>query len=161
MKPNLKNIVLHSEDFLAKGLKIGITVDDIMAEFNAFDWLDLHQTPSEQFYENFKKRLNFTDTEPIKQKAFAYKFERALKNLSALIEEVHASYNIPQKGNAANNKYIEQYYYLKYWADKKRIPVNYNETDYEKRKLFNLYTILFDIFAEKLTNYNAFHANKP
>lgn len=159
LKNNTKKLVLDNEDFLAKALKIGLTVDDIMAEFNAFDWLDLASTPTEEIALKFMKRLKFTNTEPIYLKGFAYKFDQAIKNLNALIEEIHASYNIPGKGGTSN-EYINQYYYIKLWADKKHIPVDYNETDYNKRKLFNFYTILFDIFADKLTNYNAYNAQK-
>jgi len=159
MKKNVKKLVLNNEDFLAKGVKIGFTVDDIMAEFNAYDWLDLTTTPIEQIAEDFKKRLNFNSTETILVKGYVYKFSQAVKELSALVDEVHKSYNIPSKGGVSN-PHINLYYYLKLWADKKCLPVNYHETDYNKRKLFNFYTILFDIFADKLTNYNAYHAQK-
>lgn len=158
MKTN-KKLILDNEDFFSKGLVIGVTIDDIMAEFNAYDWLDLQTTPLEFMAEDFKKRLKFKSTESIWLKAFAHKFEQAVKNLSALVEEVNDSYNIPGKGGVTN-PHINNYYYLKLWADKKAIPLNYNELDYNKRKLFNFYTILFDIFADKLSNFNAYNAQK-
>ena len=151
------SIVLSNEDFFCKSLNIGISIDAIMAEFNAFDWLDLKYTPAEDLFEDFKKRLSFENDQDrfwsIREKAFAHKFERALVNLSALVEEVNDSYNIPGT-NGVTNDVIMQYYYIKYWATKKCIAVDYNEQDYNKRKLFNFYTILFDIFAVKLENFN-------
>ena len=149
----------ENEDFLAKGLVIGITVDDIMTEFNVYDWMEIKEKPIDETIKDFQHRLNFTDHTPIREKAFLYKFERAIKNISALVEEVHSSYNIPS-GKGISNDYINQYYYLKYWADKKHIPVNYNENDFDKRRLFNFYTILFDIFADKLANFNAWNKQK-
>lgn len=154
-----KKIILGNEDFFAKSLNIGIAIDDLMAEFNAYDWLDLQTTPMQVIAEDFKKRLKFDSTESIRVKAFAHKFEQAIKYLSALVEEVNSSYNIPGKGGVSNPR-INNYYYLKLWADKKHLPLDYNETDYNKRKLFNFYTILFDIFADKLTNFNAYNAQK-
>jgi hypothetical protein len=158
---NNEDIILTNEDFYCKNLVIGITVDDIMAEVNAFDWLELKQKPIEIVFSDFKKRLNFKNPNgkyfSIREKAFAYKFERAIINISAFIEEVHSSYNIPSKGGVSNDL-MQQYYYIKYWADKKLIAVDYNEQNYSKRKLFNFYTILFDIFATKLENFNS-HAN--
>ena len=164
MKPTDK-IILANEDFYSKTLDIGVSVDDIMAEFNAYDWLDIRSKDPNLALIDFKKRLGFKNPlgtyYSIREKAFAHKFERAIKNLSTLVEEVNSSYNIPAKGGIAN-EFIDQYYYLKYWADKKQLPLDYNEQDYKKRKLFNFYTILFDIFANKLDNFNAYNnqANK-
>lgn len=161
-KPN-ENIILQNEDLYCKSLNIGITVDDIMAEVNAFDWMLIKQTPIEILFADFKKRLKFENPVnkyySIREKAFAYKFERAMINLNALIEEVHSSYNFGKKGGISNG-YLDQYYYIKYWADKKLIAIDYNETDYNKRKLFNFYTILFDIFAVKLDHYNSYINSK-
>jgi len=158
---NNESIILSNEDFYCKNLVIGITIDDIMSEVNAFDWLEMKRTPIEVTFSDFKKRLYFDNPksryQSIREKAFAHKFERAIINLSALVEEVNSSYNIPSKGGISN-EHLQKYYYLKYWADKKQIAVDYNERDYDKRKLFNFYTILFDIFALKLDNFNA-HAN--
>ena len=163
MKRTPDNIILANEDFYAKTLNIGVSVDDIMAEVNAFDWMELRQKPGDEVYADFKARLKFTNTRSeyysIREKAFAHKFERAIVNLSRLVEEVNSSYKIPGKGGL-NNSEIDRYYYLKYWADKKRIAVDYNEIDYNKRKLFNFYTIIFDIFASKLDNFNAFNKAK-
>ena len=160
---NNENIILSNEDFYCKNLVIGITVDDIMAEVNVFDWLELKQKPIEAVFEDFKKRLKFDNPKnkyySIREKAFAYKFERAIINLSALVEEVNSSYNIPSKGGISN-ELLQKYYYVKYWADKKIIALDYNEQDYNKRKLFNFYTILFDIFAVKLENFNTFNNQK-
>lgn len=132
-----------------------------MAEVNAYDWMELRELPVEKVFDDFKKRLNFKNPKgkyfSIREKAFAYKFQSAIVNLSALVEEVNSSYNIPGKGGLSN-AFMQKYYYIKYWADKKYIAVDYNETDYDKRKLFNFYTILFDIFAVKLDNFNT-HAN--
>lgn len=158
-----ENIILSNEDLYCKSLNIGITVDDIMAEVNAFDWLELKEKPIEEVFNDFKKRLNFDNPVglyfSIREKAFAHKFERALINLSAFVDEVNSSYNYA-KGGGVSNPEIDRYYYLRYWADKKLIAIDYNETDYNKRKLFNFYTILFDIFASKLENFNAFQRQK-
>lgn len=151
-------VTAENEDFLAKSLVIGVTVDDIMAEFNVFDWMELRDI-AERIIEDFKKRLNFKTEETIKEKAFLHKFQQAVTQLSTITDEVHSSYNIPGS-EGVRNDHINQYYYLKYWADKKHIAVDYNETDYEKRKLFNLYTILFDIFADKLNHFNAYNRQK-
>lgn len=157
----LKKELKSNEEFLAKGLKIGVTVDDIMASFNAFDWLEIKSKPLEEILSDFKKRTGFKnpDNLPIMDKAFSYKMERAILNLSALVEEVNASYKIPTAKGISNVE-IDKYYYLKYWADKKNIAVNYNETNFEKRNDFNFYTILFDIFADKLSNLNAYNRQK-
>jgi len=158
-----ENLILANEDLYCKSLNIGITVDDIMAEVNAFDWMDMKLKPTEAVLRDFQKRLSFENKlnkfYSIREKAFAYKLERALVNLSKLVEEVNSSYNYGGKGGI-NNPVLDQYYYLRYWADKKSIAVDYNEQDYNKRKLFNFYTILFDIFANKLDNLNAFNNSK-
>jgi len=158
-----ENIILSNEDFYCKSLNIGITVDDIMAEVNAFDWMELKEKPIEETFNSFKARLKFTNPKngyySIREKAFAFKFERAIVNLSAFVDEVNSSYNFGTKGGISN-PVIDRYYYLRYWADKKLIAVDYNETDYNKRKQFNFYTILFDIFAGKLDNFNAYQKNK-
>lgn len=158
-----ENLILQNEDFYCKSLNIGISIDDIMAEVNAYDWMELKQKPIEEVFTDFKQRLNFDNPEgayfSIREKAFAHKFERAIVNLSALVDEVNTSYNYA-KGGGVNNPELDRYYYLRYWADKKQIAIDYNETDYNKRKLFNFYTILFDIFATKLENFNAFQRQK-
>jgi hypothetical protein len=158
-----ESIILQNEDLYCKSLNIGISVDDIMAEVNAFDWMELKQKPLEAVFADFKKRLNFQNPKgkfhSIREKAFAYKFERAIINLSALVEEVSSSYNFGGKGGLSNPN-LDQYYYIRYWADKKIIAVDYNEQEYNKRKLFNFYTIIFDIFANKLENFNAFNNSK-
>jgi len=160
---NHESIILQNEDLYCKSLNIGLTVDDIMAEVNAFDWMELKQKPIEAVFLDFKKRLTFQNSKgkffSIREKAFAYKFERAIVNLSALVEEVNSSYNYGGKGGI-NNPNLDAYYYIRHWADKKAIAVDYNEQDYNKRKLFNFYTILFDIFAIKLDNFNQFNKAK-
>lgn len=150
----------NNSDFIAKSLVIGVTVDMLMSEVNVYDWMTLKEKPIELVIKDFQKRTGFKNPKGkhqlLREKAFIYKFESAIKNLSALIEEVHGSYNLPSS-KGINNDYINNYYYLKYWADKKSIAVNYNEKDFDKQKLFNLYTILFDIFADKLNNFNAYN----
>lgn len=159
----VKEIVRSNEDFLAKSLVIGVTVDDIMAEVNVFDWMGLREANLDAVLLDFQKRLKWEnpkgELQQVRLKSFAFKFEQAIFNLSAFVEEVHASYNF-SNSKGVNNEHINRYYYLKYWADKKQIAVDYNETDYEKRKLFNFYTILFDIFADKLANFNAWKRQK-
>jgi hypothetical protein len=163
MKRATEKIILANEDFYCKTLNIGVSVDDIMAEVNVFDWMELRQKAEAAILLDFKSRLGFknigSEYHSIREKAFAYKFERAILNLSALVEEVNSSYNLPKRGGVTNPQ-ADQYYYLKYWADKKCIAVDYNQQDYNKRKLFNFYTILFDIFATKLDNFNAYHKGK-
>ena len=163
MRKVKEDIILSNEDLYCKSLNIGITVDDIMAEVNAFDWMELKERPIEDTFNDFKARMKFVNPKneyhSIREKAFAYKFERAIVNLSAFVDEVNSSYNFGAKGGISN-PVIDRYYYLKYWADKKLIAVDYNETDYNKRKQFNFYTILFDIFAGKLDNFNAYQKNK-
>lgn len=158
-----ENIILSNENLYCKSLNIGLSIDGIMAEINAFDWMELREKPIEQIFIDFKKRLNFQNPKneyhSIREKAFAHKFERAIINLSAFVDEVNSSYNFAGKGGISNPE-IDRYYYLRYWADKKRIAVDYNEQNYDKRKQFNFYTILFDIFAGKLENFNAFQKNK-
>jgi len=149
-----------NDNFISKALVIGVTVDDIMAEFNAYDWMQIKDADEQELLNvlnDFKRRLGFElANQGIRARAFLHKFEQAIINLSALVEEVHSSYNIPASKGVSNQN-INKYYYLKLWADKKGLAVNYNETDYNKRKLFNFYTILFDIFADKLTNFNKFN----
>jgi len=156
----MRGKLTKNDSFISKGLVIGVSVDDIMAEFNAFDWMQIKEANETELLNDFKRRTGFeSKNNKLRNLAFRYKFEQALKNLSALVEEVHASYNIPA-AKGINNAEINKYYYLKLWADKKGIAINYNETQYNKRKLFNFYTILFDIFADKLTHFNAFNAQK-
>lgn len=156
-------IILSNEDFYCKSLKIGISVDDIISEFNCYDWIELNEKPIEEIYLDFKKRLKFKNPkgkyQSIREKSFAYYFQRAVINLSALIEEVNSSYNIPSAGGVSNQN-INKYYYLKYWADKKAIAVNYNENNYNRKSLFNLYSILLDILATKLENFNSYNSQK-
>jgi len=163
MSSRKENIILSNEDLYCKSLNIGISIDDIMAEVNAFDWMELKEKPIAEIFEDFRQRLKFINPKneyhSIREKAFAYKFERAIINLSAFVDEVHSSYNFGGK-SGISNPVIDRYYYLRYWADKKLIAVDYNELDYNKRKQFNFYTILFDIFAGKLDNFNTYQKNK-
>ena len=158
-----ESIILSNEGLYCKSLNIGISIDDIMAEVNAFDWLELKEKPIQEIFTDFKKRIKFVNPAgihfSIREKAFAHKFERAIINLSALVNEINTSYNFG-KGGGISNTEIDRYYYLRYWSDKKSIAIDYNEIDYNKRKLFNFYTILFDIFASKLDNFNAFNKQK-
>ena len=88
MKPTDK-IILANEDFYSKTLDIGVSVDDIMAEFNAYDWLDMRSKDINLLLIDFKKRLGFKNPlgsyYSIREKAFAHKFERAIKFLSIFL----------------------------------------------------------------------------
>lgn len=162
-----KAIMRHG-DALARYLELGITAEQIVDRVNAFDWLDIQLANSEEqmaaiilrFYEGF----NFKTSEafqPLVLKAFAHKFTEALKYLKSGIEEVNASYNVEGGSRGFQNETVNKFYYINYWADKKSIPVNYNEKRQEKRELFNLDTIILSILADKLHVFNEFERNKP
>lgn len=161
--------ILRHEDELAKFLDLGgVKHTDIVDKINAFDWLDIQLANNEQemavivvrFYESFGFK-----TSPrygsIVLKAFAHKFTQAVKYLQEAIEEVSASYNIEGSGKGFQNPTVNKFYYINYWADKKNIPVNYNEKSQKNRELFNLDTIILSILADKLNAFNTFERNKP
>lgn len=163
-----EKIVLKHEDALAQFLDIKITAEQIVDRINAFDWLDIQLANSEEqmaavimrFYEsfNFKTSPAF---QPIVLKAFAHKFNEAIIYLRDAIEEVNASYNVEGSTKGFQNQTVNKFYYINYWADKKNIPVNYNEKRQKNRELFNLDTIILAILADKLNVFNEFERNKP
>lgn len=160
--------ILRHDEALAKYLQIGVTKEQIVDKINAFDWLDIQMAQSEQdlapivmrFYDsfNFKVAPGFT---AIVVKAFTHRFTEAVKYLQDGIEDVAASYNIPESSKGFQNATVNKFYYINYWADKKQIPVNYNEKKQENRELFNLDTIILSILADKLQTLNSYERNKP
>ena len=160
--------ILRHGDTLAAHLILPITVEQIVDKVNAFDWLDLQEAKTEEelaaitmrFYDsfNFKVPKAFR---AIVLKAFTHKFIEAVKYLREAIEDVHASYNIEGAPKGFQNDTVNKFYYISYWADKKAIPVNFNEKRQEKRELFNLDTIILSILADKLAVFNEHERNKP
>ncbi len=161
--------VLRHEDALAPFLDLGgVKYTDIVDKINAFDWLDIQLANNEQqmgaivlrFYESFGFK-----TDPrfgkIVLTAFAHKFNEAIIYLRDAIEEVNASYNVEGTSKGFQNETVNKFYYINYWADKKNIPVNYNEKKQINRELFNLDTIILSILADKLQVFNEFERNKP
>lgn len=167
LKTKEKTILKH-EDALAQFLDIKITAEQIVDRINAFDWLDIQLASTEdqmaavimRFYEsfNFKTPAAF---QPIVLKAFAHKFNEAIIYLRDAIEEVNASYNVEGSTKGFQNQTVNKFYYINYWADRKNIPVNYNEKRQKNRELFNLDTIILSILADKLNVFNEFERNKP
>jgi hypothetical protein len=162
-----KAVIRHG-DALARYLELGLTAENIVDRVNAFDWLDIQLANSEEamasiifrFYESFNIQTPAA-FQPIVLRAFAHKFTEALKYLRGAIEEVNATYNVEGGGKGFQNETVNKFYYINYWADKKSIPVNYNEKRQEKRELFNLDTIILSILADKLHVFNEFERNKP
>lgn len=160
--------ILRHEEVLAKHLDIKITHEHIVDKINAFDWLDIQLAKSEQdlapivmrFYDSFNFKVN-PPFRLIVLKAFTHKFTEAVKYLQSGIEDVAQSYNIPDNSRGFQNETVNKFYYINYWADKKQIPVNYNEKKQENRELFNLDTIILSILADKLQTLNTYERNKP
>lgn len=148
-------------------IEIGVSVSKVIDKINAFDWLDLADasTPEafaavvESVFNRFTFKYPAKYDEAIKT-AFAYRFTEAVTELRESITEVSKSYNIDGAANAFSNEIVNRFYYINYWADKKNIPVNYNETSLEKRALFNLDTIILSILADKLSAFNQHEQNK-
>lgn len=161
--------ILRHELELHKFLKIGVTPEQIVDKINAFDWLDIQMAKSEQdlapivmrFYESFNIRVPLESYKPVVLMAFTHKFTQAVKYLQSAIEDVAESYNIPDNPRGFQNETVNRFYYINYWADKKQIPVNYNEKKQENRELFNLDTIILSILADKLQTLNTYERNKP
>ena len=160
--------ILRHAEANAKHLDIKITIEDIVDRINAFDWLDLGQadTPDKlaaiilKFFKSF--RFEYPPAfEAIILQAFTFKFHKALEYLRDAIEHVSASYNVEGQSRGFTNPAVDRVYYIRYWADKKNIPVNFNEKSQEKREIFNLDTIILSILADKLNNLNEFERLKP
>lgn len=160
--------ILRHDDALAQYLQLGVTVEQIVDRINAFDWLDIQLAKSEQdlapivmrFYDSFNFKVN-APFRLIVLKAFTHKFTQAVKYLQNAIEDVAESYNIPENSRGFQNETVNKFYYISYWADKKQIPVNFNEKKQENRALFNLDTIILSILADKLQTLNNYERNKP
>jgi len=161
--------ILRHEDELAKFLDLGgVKYTDIVDKINAFDWLDIQLANSSEqmavivlrLYESFNFKVPAAYSS-IVLKAFAHKFNEAIKYLADAIEEVNQSYNVEGGSKGFQNPTVNKFYYINYWAGKKNIPVNYNEKKQENRELFNLDTIILSILADKLEVLNAFERNKP
>jgi len=167
--PNRKEkAILRHEDVNAEFLNIGITHLDIVDKINAFDWLDIQEADTPEafaaivlrFFKAFKIQCPNAYT-PIVTKAFTHKFTQAVKYLRDAIADVQASYNVEGSSRGFRDATVDKLYYIQYWADKKSIPVNFNEKRQEKRELFNLDTIILSILADKLNVFNEFERNKP
>lgn len=168
-KPNKKEqAALRHEDTLAPFVDIQITVEQIVDKINAFDWLDIQLAQNEtemaavamRFYDSF----HFESPEAFRLiilKAFTHKFKEAIVYLRDAIEDVNKSYNVEGSSRGFQNATVDKFYYINYWADKKNIPVNYNEKKQNNRELFNLDTIILSILADKLHVFNEFERNKP
>lgn len=168
-RPNKKEqAILRHDDALAQYLELGITAEQIVDRINAFDWLDLQEAKNEKelaaitlrFYESFNIQSPPAFRAVI-LKAFTHKFVEAVRYVREAVEHVHHSYNVEGSSKGFQNETVNKFYYISYWADKKSIPVNYNEKSQEKRALFNLDTIILSILADKLNAFNEYERNKP
>lgn len=160
-------ILRHSKVYAAH-LDIGIKAEDIVDKINAFDWLDLGQAETPEslavIVMRFFKSFNFQypkNYEPIVMLAFSEKFHKALEYLKEAIEDTSKSYNVDGATRGFTNPAVDRMYYINYWANKKNIPVNFNEKKQENRELFNMDTIILSILADKLHNFNEFERLKP
>ena len=160
--------ILRHEDVFAKSLDIKITHLDIVDKLNAFDWLDLNEAKSEEdvavIVLRFFDMFNFKFPEAYRAiilKAFTIQFTEALEYFKDAIANVQHSYNVKGSSKGFQNDTVNKFYYISYWADKKNIPVNFNEKDQEKRSLFNFDTIILSILADKLAVLNEWERNKP
>jgi len=162
-------VFFTNEEINAKYLYIGgVTHLHIVDRINAFDWLDLGEAKNEEemavIVMRFFKSFNFKYKpayESIILKAFTHKFMDALDYLREGIIDVNQSYNVEGSSRGFQNDTVNKFYYINYWADKKNIPVNYNERKQERREIFNLDTIILSILADKLQVLNEFERNKP
>jgi hypothetical protein len=161
--------ILRHEDALAQFLDLGgVKYTDIVDKINAFDWLDVGLADNAEqmavvvmrFYESFNFKVP-PAFQSIAVKAFAHKFNEAIIYLRDAIEETNASYNVEGTSRGFQNDTVNRFYYINYWADKKSIPVNYNDKNQKNRELFNLDTIILSILADKLHVFNEFERNKP
>lgn len=164
----IEKTILKYQDVFAKNLDIKIKPADIIDKINAFDWLDLQNANNEIDYEkicfSIFNQFNFTykkKHELIIKKSFVYNFTKAIEQIKESIIAVSKSYNIPDLKDGFRNQLIEKFYYIEYWANKKNIPVNFNEKNLEKRSLFNLDTIILSILSDKLKILNEYESSKP
>lgn len=165
---NIEKAILRHEDVNAEFLNIGVTAEQIVDKINAFDWLDLSEAKTEDEMAIIFMRLfeSFNIECPkayrlIVLKAFTHKCLKAIEYLKEAITSVDHAYNVEGGSKGFTNKVVDKLYYITYWANKKNIPVNYNEKDQEKRALFNLDTIILSILADKLQVFNDYERNKP
>ena len=164
----IEKTILKHKDTFSQFLDIGISVNEITAKVNAYDWFDLQEAKNESdiksvvnnIWSCFNFKIKKEHSEIINQ-AFYYKFLKSIIQIKEAIEYTNASYNIPNSSGGFENDIVNKYYYLNYWANKKNIPLNINEKDQPKRELFNLDTIILSILAEKLQSYNEYERNKP
>lgn len=159
--------ILKHQDTLAKFVNCGVSKEMIIDKLNAFDWLELQQAETEiemgaiimRFFEMFK-----IQTKPafksIILKSFTHKFIEAINEIKEAIEFVNGSYNIDGSSRGFQNDTVNKFYYINYWAEKKLIPVNYNEKEQKKRDIFNFDTIILSILADKLNVFNEYERTK-
>ena len=159
---------MKHEDVFAKFVDIKINAGDIIDKINAFDWLDLSEANSERDFEKVVYRLfNLFNFQYPKQydsavkKAFSHLMAEAITKIKESITAVSGSYNIEGSKSSFKNAIVDKFYYIEYWANKKNIPVNYNEKNQDKRGLFNFDTIILSILSDKLRTFNEFEQNKP
>lgn len=167
-RPSLtEKAVLRHEDVTAKFLDLQITHLHIVDKINAFDWLDLQEAKTEidmahiimRFFDSFNFEYPAA-YKPIILKAFAHKFTQAVEYFKEAIEEVSHSYNVEGTSKGFTNESVDKFYYISYWAEKKNIPVNFNEKKQINRELFNFDTIILSILADKLRVFNDFENAK-
>lgn len=159
--------ILKHKDFFNKSIDIKITSLDIIDKINAFDWFDLQEAKTPESYtkivtsifNRFKWKYH-KQFHVIVFERFCFLFVEAIEQIKESIEAISKSYNIEGGGGGFRNELVDKYYYIEYWANKKNIPVNYNEKDYNQRKLFNFDTILLSILSDKLSTFNEWERNK-
>ena len=164
----LEKIILKHHTFLSECLNIGIDSNKIIDKINAFDWFDLSEAKTEIEYQQIITsiffRFNFVypkKYDTIIKESFSHLFVDAVLKIKDSITAVSKSYNIEGGSTGFRNEVIEKYYYIEYWANKKNIPVNYNEKDLSKRNLFNFDTIILSILSDKIKTFNDWELNKP
>lgn len=164
----IEKSILKNHEFFSESLNIGVTSEKIIDKINAFDWFDLSESKTAAEYEkivlsifnrfNFKYQKKY-DT--IVKEAFTHLFVEAVEKIKESITAVSKSYNIEGGSTGFRNEVIDKYYYIEYWANKKNIPVNFNEKDLDKRNLFNFDTIILSILSDKIKSLNEYELNKP
>lgn len=167
-RTKVEKAILRNAEVLAEHLNIGIDHETIVDRINAFDWLEIQDADTEEayakivmrFYNGFNFKVN-ADAQSLVLQAFTHKFTKAAKYIRDAILHTNASYNIEGSSKGFTNPTVDKFYYINYWAEKKSIPVNYNEKDQDKRALFNIDTIILSILADKLNAFNTFERNKP